>query len=91
MADDIASAKAVTEREPFDVLVFDLRLPDGDGYEFMRRMRAIRSVPGIAMSGYGMDEDRRRSREAGFIEHLVKPIDIPKLIAAIHRVTDNRG
>ena len=55
VAYDIASAKAVAEREPFDVLVCDLGLPDGDGYEFMRRMRAICSVPGIAMRGYGMD------------------------------------
>ena len=59
--------------------------------ELMRRIRAIRSMPGIAMSGYGMNEDRRRSHEAGFSEHLVKPIDLEQLIAAIRRVTDNRG
>ena len=91
MAYDVATAIAAAEGDPFDVLVCDIGLPDGDGYEFMRRMGAIRSVPGIAMSGYGMNEDRRRSREAGFSEHLVKPIDVPQLIAAIHRVTDNRG
>ena len=74
------------------MLVSDVGLPDGDGYELMRRMRAIRSVPGIAMSrGYGMNEDRARSHEAGFSEHLVKPIDIPQIIATIRRVTDNRG
>jgi CheY-like chemotaxis protein len=84
---DVASAIAAAEGAPFDVLVCDLGLPDGDGHEFMRRMRATRSVPGIAMSGYGMSEDRRRSRQAGFSEHLVKPIDVPQLIAAIHRVT----
>ena len=91
MASDVASASAAAEGEPFDVVVCDLGLPDGDGYELMRRIRAIRSVPGIAMSGYGMNEDRRRSREAGFSEHLVKPIDVPQLIAAIRRVTDNLG
>ncbi len=69
----------------------DLGLPDGDGYEIMRRIRAIRSKPGIAMSGYGMNEDRRRSNEAGFSEHLVKPVDLPQLIAAIRPVTDNRS
>jgi CheY-like chemotaxis protein len=57
----------------------------------MRRMRAIRSVPGIAMSRYGMNEDRPRSREAGFSEHLVKPIDVAQLIATIRWVTDNRS
>lgn len=88
---DLASASAAVEGEPFDVVICDLGLPDGDGYELMRRIRAIRSVPGIAMSGYGMSEDRRRSQEAGFSEHLVKPIDIPQLIAALRRVTDNWG
>lgn len=73
------------------MLVSDLGPPDGDGYELMRRIRAIRNMPGIAMSGYGMNEDRRRSHEAGFSEHLVKPIDVQQLIAAIRRVTDNRG
>jgi CheY-like chemotaxis protein len=90
-ATDVASASAATDGEPFDVLVSDLGLPDGDGYEIMRRIRALRSMPGIAMSGYGTNEDRRRSHEAGFSEHLVKPIDLPQLIAAIRRVTDNRG
>jgi CheY-like chemotaxis protein len=88
---DVASASAAADGEPFDVLVSDLGLSDGDGYEIMRRIRVIRSMPGIAMSGYGMNEDRRRSHEAGFSEHLVKPIDLPQLIAAIRRVTDNRG
>ena len=78
-------------REPFDLLVSDVGLPDGDGYEIMRHLRALGSVPGIAMSGYGMDEDLERSRAAGFAEHLVKPIEVPKLIAAIRRVTESRG
>ena len=77
----------MAQREPFDVLISDIGLPDGDGCEIMRRIRAIGNMPGIAMSGYGMNEDRRRSREAGFAEHLVKPIDVPQLIAAIRRVT----
>ncbi len=90
-ASDLASASATVEGEPFDVVICDLGLPDGDGYELMRRIRAIRSVPGIAMSGYAMSEDRQRSQEAGFSEHLVKPIDILQLIAALRRVTDNWG
>ena len=89
-APDVATAIATAERETFDVLISDLGLPDGDGYEIMRRVREIRSVPGVAMSGYGMDEDLRRSREAGFAEHLVKPIDMGQLIAAIRRVADER-
>ena len=44
-AADVASASAAADKEPFDVLVSDLGLPDGDGYEIMRRIRAIRSMP----------------------------------------------
>jgi CheY-like chemotaxis protein len=90
-ATDVASASAAADEELFDVLVSDVGLPDGDGYQIMCHIRAIRSIPSIAMSGYGMEEDRRRSHEAGFSEHPVKPIDLPQLIAAIRRVTDNRG
>lgn len=90
-AGDVASAIAAAERENFDVLVSDLGLPDGDGYEVMRAVRARRLVPGIAMSGYGMEEDMRRTAEAGFTEHLVKPVSVALLIAAIRRVTNHRG
>ncbi len=89
-ASDVASACAAAEREPFDLLISDLGLPDGSGYEIMRRVRETRSVPGIAMSGYGMEADVRRSHEAGFTEHLVKPVDVPELVAAIRRVADGR-
>lgn len=89
-ASDVAGAAAAAEREPFDLLISDLGLPDGNGHDVIRRVRAHRIVPAIAMSGYGMDEDVRRSREAGFTEHLVKPIDVPQLITAIRRVTAER-
>jgi CheY-like chemotaxis protein len=85
-AADVAGAVATAEREPFDLLICDLGLPDGNGHDVIGRVRAHRIVPAIAMSGYGMDEDVRRSREAGFTEHLVKPIDVQQLIAAIRRV-----
>jgi CheY-like chemotaxis protein len=89
-AGDVGSAIAAAERESFDLVVSDLGLPDGDGFEIMRAIRARQVVSGIAMSGYGMDEDIQRSREAGFVEHLVKPLDVPHLVAAIRRVTEAR-
>jgi PAS domain S-box-containing protein len=89
-ASDVEGAAAAAEREPFDLLISDLGLPDGNGHDVIRRVRAHRIVPAIAMSGYGMDEDVRRSREAGFTEHLVKPIDVPQLITAIRRATAER-
>jgi CheY-like chemotaxis protein len=72
--------------EAFDLLVSDIGLPDGSGLDLMRALRAARPVPGIALSGYGMEEDLRRSREAGFVAHLTKPIDIPALEAVIREV-----
>lgn len=87
----VAGAVAIAEKEPFDLVVSDLGLADGDGYELMRRISSVREVPGIAMSGYGMEEDVRRSRDAGFSEHLVKPIHVPQLIEAIQRVIRGAG
>ena len=78
---------ALAERIPFDLLVSDVGLPDGNGLELMQRLQKMRPMPGIAMSGFGMDEDIARSREAGFAEHLTKPISIARLEEAIQKIT----
>ncbi len=70
----------------FDLIISDIGLPDGSGLDLMQRFRAVRSVPAIALTGYGMEEDIRRSREAGFSAHLTKPIDFSKLAAMIRQV-----
>ena len=92
-ADSLATARAeVAEAEaPFDLLLSDIELPDGDGLELMRELNADRAMPGIAMSGFGAEEDLRLSREAGFLDHLTKPIDLNRLDAAIRRVTSARA
>ncbi len=82
-AGSVAEATEAAERECFDILVSDLGLPDGTGYDLMRSLRERYPLKGIAMSGYGMDEDLRKSLEAGFSEHLVKPVDISALERAI--------
>jgi CheY-like chemotaxis protein len=66
-----------------DLLVSDLGLPDGDGYELMAELHRTQGMPGIALSGYGMDADVARSRACGFYAHLTKPVDIRVLEAAI--------
>jgi CheY-like chemotaxis protein len=85
VAPDVASAKRMTDAERFDIVVSDLGLPDGTGLDVMRYVRARHGVPAIAVSGYGMEDDLMQTRAAGFSEHLVKPIDLPKLQAAISR------
>jgi signal transduction histidine kinase len=64
-----------------DVMLIDVGLPVMDGYELVRRLRAsgLSSVRLIAVTGYGQESDRRRALEAGFDEHLVKPVDLGRL------------
>ncbi|HEX2852544.1 MAG TPA: chemotaxis protein CheB [Opitutaceae bacterium] len=75
MAEGLAAAAART----FDLVISDLGLPDGTGTELMEKLRAAYGLRGIALSGYGMEEDIARSRDAGFITHLVKPVSIAEL------------
>lgn len=81
----LAAAEAVHERG-IDLVVSDLGLPDGSGQDLMRELIRLYGWKGIALSGYGMEEDVRRSREAGFARHLTKPVDLDTLRAAIRQV-----
>ena len=81
-------AHALEEAESFrpDVVLLDIGMPGLDGYEVARRIRAQpwgATVVLVALTGWGQDEDRRRSREAGFDRHLLKPVDIGPLQEAL--------
>ncbi len=78
-ARDVKSARDLSEKKEFDVLISDLGLPDGSGIDLMRTLRSERPVLGIALTGFGMEDDIRKSHEAGFKHHLVKPIDLNML------------
>ncbi|HEV2293106.1 MAG TPA: PAS domain-containing protein [Tepidisphaeraceae bacterium] len=88
-ASTVAAAVELASSELFDVVVSDLGLPDGSGHDLIRQLLRERPVRGIAMSGYGMEDDIRQSREAGFVEHLVKPVNLPQLREAIRRVASS--
>jgi signal transduction histidine kinase len=86
-AHDMRGALAVAgERDSFDLLISDVGLPDGNGMDLLRVLRSRRPIRGIAISGFGMDVDIGKSLQAGFAEHLVKPVKLEKLEAAIARV-----
>jgi signal transduction histidine kinase/ActR/RegA family two-component response regulator len=89
-ADSVAGALLAAEVEPFDVLLCDVGLPDGSGLDLMRqllrRSSSTQPVKGIAISGFGMEQDVQSSLDAGFAAHLVKPVDINELHAAVREL-----
>ena len=85
-AHNVRSAMEAAARNSYDLLISDIALPDGTGTELMTYLRAISRIPGIAISGFGMNGDIEKSIEAGFAEHLVKPVKMESLEAAIDRV-----
>src|SRR5205809_6465857 len=78
-AECVQAAIKLLEGERFDGLISDIGLPDGNGCDVMRVARERQSLVGIALSGFGMEEDVRRSMDAGFDHHLTKPIDFQEL------------
>ena len=72
IATDMASALSLASSVQFDVLLSDLGLPDGTGWDLLKRLSAERRIRAIAFSGYNTPADRKRSVEAGFLEHLAK-------------------
>ncbi|MCA1850132.1 MAG: response regulator, partial [Acidobacteria bacterium] len=97
-----AEVKACTSaREAFDILqewkpdvmISDIGMPEEDGYEFIRKVRALEHVrgghtPAIALSGYARAEDRGQALAAGFQTHLAKPVEPSELTAAVAKLTE---
>ncbi len=85
VAPDVASARALAKAIEFDVLLSDLRLPDGTGWDLMQELSATKPVNAIAISGHNTDTDIERSRKVGFLDHIAKPLVAEELTAAIER------
>jgi len=64
--------------------------PDGSGGDVFQAVQQRQRIPGVVMSGYGLEEDLQRSSAAGFLEHLTKPITIDRLMDAIRKSTQDR-
>ncbi len=77
IAESVAAGLAYIELESYDIIISDLGLPDGNGTELMTAaLKRQTGIKGIAMSGFGMEEDIEASLAAGFSQHLVKPVDM---------------
>ena len=87
LAATVGEAESAARQHELDLVISDIGLPDGDGYGCMQMLRTIHpGLAGIALSGYGMDEDLEKSRRAGFSEHLIKPVNVNALNQAVMRV-----
>jgi CheY-like chemotaxis protein len=93
-AERARDALALLEREPFDVLVSDVGMPEEDGHSFIRKVRMLRSsrggrIPALALTAYARSEDRTAAFRAGFDMHLAKPIDPAELLVVMARLVSN--
>ncbi len=83
-AASLAEARVLMAAQHFDFLLSDIGLPDGTGWDLLREMKVLQAhVRGIALTGYGSEEDIGRSRAAGFMVHLTKPVVIQSLDKAL--------
>jgi PAS domain S-box-containing protein len=93
LADSLETALQALPRFCPDILVSDIGLPNADGYELIRKVRALpsrkeRSIPAIALTAFARPEDRERALSAGFQLHVGKPVETKELIAGIKSLVD---
>jgi CheY-like chemotaxis protein len=89
VAVDLKDARQAAATQPFDLLVSDLSMPDGSGLELMESLKP-KGVRGIAISGFGTDEDVEKSRRAGFSQHLMKPVTFEALDSALQQLLNGK-
>ncbi|MFN2622744.1 MAG: ATP-binding protein [Chthoniobacterales bacterium] len=89
-AGTVAAARSLAAARRFDLLISDLGLPDGSGLDLMKALRDTHGMKGIALSGFGTDDDVAASQAAGFSAHLTKPVDWERLRTEIEKLTTAR-
>lgn len=91
VADCMAKALREAPTARCDVLISDIGLPDGDGWQLLNQLALPRPMYAVAMSGFGMSSDRARSKAAGYRHHLVKPMGIEELETILCEVAAELG
>jgi PAS domain S-box-containing protein len=89
LATSVREAVAIASHAAFDLLISDIGLPDGSGIDVMRSLRE-QNIRGIALSGFGQEEDVQRSRDAGFETHMTKPINFQTLRELVSKYADQK-
>jgi PAS domain S-box-containing protein len=95
-AESAAAALPIVESKRPDILLSDIGMPDVDGYEFLRRVRALGQdrggqVPAIALTAFARSEDRTRALLAGFLLHISKPVEPRELVSTLATVASRRS
>lgn len=85
-ADNVRSAMEIIDSDTINVLLCDIGLPDGSGYDVISQARSKRPIKGVALTGFGTEDDIRRSKEAGFDFHLVKPVNFQELQTVLEQL-----
>ena len=85
-AASVAEALELAERVRADLVISDIGLPDGSGVELMRELQSKHALRGIALTGFGMEQDIAAAKAAGFDVHLTKPVDARVLREQVQRV-----
>jgi PAS domain S-box-containing protein len=88
VAESTESALAILRSKTLDVVLSDIGLPDGSGYDVIAEAKRKQHVTGIALTGFGMEEDIKRSKKAGFDFHLTKPVDFQELRSVLAEVSE---
>jgi len=95
-SDDAAETLLMVEETRPHVLISDIGMPNVDGYELLKRVRALGAarggaLPAIALTAFARTEDRTRALRAGFLMHLAKPVEASELIASVASITGRAG
>jgi len=86
VADGAQHALNIIDSKEFDVVLCDIALPDGSGYDVIAEAKRKRPVKAVALSGFAATEDIERGREAGFDFHLAKPVDFHELRTVLGQI-----
>lgn len=86
LAEGARSALEVIDSKEFDVVLCDIALPDGSGYDLIAAAKRKRPVKAVALTGFGAPEDIERGKEAGFDFHLTKPVDFHELRTVLGQI-----